>query len=89
MNPDLGVVHLDPIDDGTNPGVGPQFGDRPVEGRSPRFRCHSRQISLRSSWRMTVIAMSRKKIDGMHVLRDLDAKRITVSEAAQVLLRST
>jgi hypothetical protein len=31
---------------------------------------------------MTVIAMSRKEIDRMQVLRDLDAKRITVSEAA-------
>jgi len=34
---------------------------------------------------MTVIAMSRKEIDRMHVLRDLDAKRITVSEAAQLM----
>jgi transposase len=34
---------------------------------------------------MTVIAMSRKEIDRMHVLRDLDAKRITTSEAAQLM----
>jgi hypothetical protein len=35
---------------------------------------------------MAVIAMSRKEIDRMHVLRELDAKRITVSEAAHELL---
>jgi transposase InsO family protein len=34
---------------------------------------------------MTVIAMSRKEIDRMHVLRELDAKRITVSEATQLM----
>ena len=34
---------------------------------------------------MTVIAMSRKEIDRMQVLRELQAKRITVSEAAQLM----
>ena len=34
---------------------------------------------------MTVIAMSRKEIERMHILRDLDAKRITTSEAAQLM----
>jgi hypothetical protein len=34
---------------------------------------------------MTVIAMSRREIDRMHVLRDMAAERITVSEAAQLL----
>ena len=33
---------------------------------------------------MTVIAMSRTEIDRMHVLRDLAAGRITVTEAAQL-----
>ncbi len=30
---------------------------------------------------MTVVAMSRKEIDRMHVLRDLNAQRITINEA--------
>ena len=34
---------------------------------------------------MTVIAMSRREIDRMHVLRDMAAKRISASEAAQLL----
>ena len=34
---------------------------------------------------MTVIAMSRTETDRMQVPRDLDAKRITVSAAAQVM----
>src|SRR5215216_4958182 len=34
---------------------------------------------------MTVIAMSRREIDRMHVLRDLAAGRITASEAAQLM----
>ena len=34
---------------------------------------------------MTVIAMSRPEIDRVHVLRDVVAERITVSEAAQLL----
>ena len=34
---------------------------------------------------MTVIAMSRREIDRMHVLRDMTAGRITASEAAQLM----
>src|SRR5215212_7094974 len=34
---------------------------------------------------MTVIAMSRREIDRMHVLRDMAAGRITASEAAQLM----
>ncbi|MFN7883448.1 MAG: helix-turn-helix domain-containing protein, partial [bacterium] len=34
---------------------------------------------------MTVIAMSRQEIDRMQVLRDLDQRRITASEAAQLM----
>ena len=34
---------------------------------------------------MTVIAMSRREIDRMHVLRDLAAGRITANEAAQLM----
>src|SRR5436305_6921398 len=34
---------------------------------------------------MTVIAMSRREIDRMHVLRDITAGRITASEAAQLM----
>jgi len=37
---------------------------------------------------MTVVAMSRKEIDRMHVLRDLNAQRITINEAA-LLMRLT
>ena len=37
---------------------------------------------------MTVIEMSRREIDRVHVLRDLEAKRITVSDAA-LLMRLT
>ena len=34
---------------------------------------------------MTVITMNRREIDRVHVLRDLDAKRITVNEAVQLM----
>src|SRR3954467_8731986 len=34
---------------------------------------------------MTVIAMSRREIDRMHVLRDMAAGRMTVNEAAQLM----
>src|SRR3954453_3700318 len=34
---------------------------------------------------MTVIAMSRREIDRMHVLRDMTAGRITGNEAAQLM----
>src|SRR3954462_3275925 len=34
---------------------------------------------------MTVIAMSRREIDRMHVLRDMAAGRITASETAQLM----
>jgi winged helix-turn helix protein len=34
---------------------------------------------------MTVIAMSRREIDRMHVLRDMAAERISASEVAQLL----
>jgi hypothetical protein len=34
---------------------------------------------------MVVLAMSRPEIDRMHVLRDVMAERITVSEAAQLM----
>src|SRR3954463_13550376 len=34
---------------------------------------------------MTVIAMSRRETDRMHVLRDMAAGRITASEAAQLM----
>ena len=37
---------------------------------------------------MTVVAMSRKEIDRMHGLRDLNAQRITINEAA-LLMRLT
>lgn len=37
---------------------------------------------------MTVIEMSRREIDRVHVLRDLEARRITVSDAA-LLMRLT
>ncbi|GEM_PF-2346058 len=34
---------------------------------------------------MTVIAMSRREIDRAHVLRDLEVRRISVSDAAQLM----
>ncbi len=34
---------------------------------------------------MTVIVMSRREIDRMQVLRDLDRRRITTAEAAQLM----
>ncbi len=35
---------------------------------------------------MTVIAMSRREIDRMQVLRDLELRRFTVAEAAQLMV---
>src|SRR5215217_7391124 len=42
-------------------------------------------MAVGSARLMTVIAMSRREIDRMHVLRDLVAGRITASEAAQLM----